>query len=106
MGELGTIPPVTTVRLKILKDFCNKFTVPDHKLDEMIHAIKANEQKRIFEEWLTQHRGLLFKVVRAYAFNPHDQDDLFQEGHAKWLPFQFHPVNRQIRVAAVGNLQH
>ena len=45
----------------------------------MIHAMKPNEQKRIFEEWLTQHRGLLFKVVRAYAFKPHDQDDLFQE---------------------------
>jgi len=45
----------------------------------MTDAMKANEQKRIFEEWLTQHRGLLFKVVRAYAFNPHGQDDLFRE---------------------------
>ena len=41
--------------------------------------MKPNEQQRIFEEWLAEHRGLLFKVVRAYAFNPHDQDDLFQE---------------------------
>ena len=45
----------------------------------MIHTMKPNEQQRIFEEWLTQHRGLLFKVLRAYAFTPHDQDDLFQE---------------------------
>ena len=37
------------------------------------------EQKRIFDEWLNRHKGLFFKVVRAYAFNPHDQDDLFQE---------------------------
>lgn len=37
------------------------------------------EQQRIFDEWLTQHRGLLFKVVRVYAFTLHDQDDLFQE---------------------------
>lgn len=36
-------------------------------------------QRRIFDDWLTRHRGLLFKVVRAYAFTPHDQDDLFQE---------------------------
>ena len=41
--------------------------------------MKPNEQQRIFEKWLAQHKGLLFKVVRAYAFNSHDQDDLFQE---------------------------
>lgn len=37
------------------------------------------EQRRIFEEWLTTHRGIFFKIVRAYAFTPADQDDLFQE---------------------------
>ena len=36
-------------------------------------------QKQTFDEWLARHRGLIFKVVRAYAFTPHDQDDLFQE---------------------------
>jgi len=36
-------------------------------------------QQDIFSEWLTQHKGLLFKVVRAYAFNQADRDDLFQE---------------------------
>jgi RNA polymerase sigma-70 factor (ECF subfamily) len=36
-------------------------------------------QRRIFEAWLSRHRGLLFKVVRAYTFTSHDQDDLFQE---------------------------
>ena len=41
--------------------------------------MKPSEQQRIFEEWLAQHKGLIFKVVRAYAFNSHDQDDLFQE---------------------------
>ncbi len=38
-----------------------------------------NEQMRIFDDWLANHKGILFKIVRAYAFNPHDQDDLFQE---------------------------
>ena len=38
-----------------------------------------DEQQRIFDEWLGEHRGLFFKVVRAYAFTSHDQDDLFQE---------------------------
>ncbi len=36
-------------------------------------------QKQIFDEWLSQHKGIMFKIIRAYAFNPHDQDDLFQE---------------------------
>ena len=37
------------------------------------------EQKHIFEKWLGQHKGLIFKIVRAYAFTAMDQDDLFQE---------------------------
>lgn len=37
------------------------------------------EQKQIFEDWLSQHKGLIFKIVRAYAFTVADQDDLFQE---------------------------
>lgn len=38
-----------------------------------------DEQMRIFDEWLSRHKGLLLKVVLAYAFTPHDKDDLFQE---------------------------
>ncbi|MBI1177837.1 sigma-70 family RNA polymerase sigma factor [bacterium] len=41
--------------------------------------MERNEQQRIFDGWLDEHRGLFFKVVRAYAFNQHDQEDLFQE---------------------------
>jgi RNA polymerase sigma-70 factor (ECF subfamily) len=37
------------------------------------------EQKQIFDDWLQRHKGILFKIVRAYAFNAYDQDDLFQE---------------------------
>jgi RNA polymerase sigma-70 factor, ECF subfamily len=36
-------------------------------------------RQKLFDDWLTRHRGLLFKVVRAYAFTAHDQEDLFQE---------------------------
>lgn len=39
----------------------------------------ANEQEEIFKDWLGQYKGLLFKVVRAYADTPMDMDDLFQE---------------------------
>ena len=38
-----------------------------------------NEQMQIFDMWIIEHRGLFFKVVRSFAFNPHDQEDLFQE---------------------------
>lgn len=41
--------------------------------------MKPKEQHQIFDHWLEKHRALLFKVVRAYAFNAGDQDDLFQE---------------------------
>ena len=41
--------------------------------------MSAAEQKRIFDRWLNDHKGIFFKIVRSYAFTPHDQDDLFQE---------------------------
>lgn len=41
--------------------------------------VTEKEQQHIFESWLSQHKGLLFKIVRSYAFTAMDQDDLFQE---------------------------
>jgi RNA polymerase sigma-70 factor (ECF subfamily) len=38
-----------------------------------------NERDRIFNDWLTSHKGILFKVVHAYAFEHADRQDLFQE---------------------------
>jgi RNA polymerase sigma-70 factor (ECF subfamily) len=32
-----------------------------------------------FRQWLSEHTGLLLKVVRSFAEGPADQDDLFQE---------------------------
>jgi RNA polymerase sigma-70 factor (ECF subfamily) len=37
------------------------------------------ERDRIFGEWLSGHKGILFKVVHAYAFEHADRQDLFQE---------------------------
>ena len=37
------------------------------------------EQQQIFEDWLSQHKALIFKIVRAYTFTIMEQDDLFQE---------------------------
>lgn len=37
------------------------------------------QQNEIFNSWLKQHQGILFKIVRAYAFNHQDQEDIFQD---------------------------
>ncbi|SNT24844.1 RNA polymerase sigma-70 factor, ECF subfamily [Ekhidna lutea] len=41
--------------------------------------MKESEQRKIFNEWLDEHRALLFKVIRSYAFTTEDQNDLFQD---------------------------
>jgi len=38
-----------------------------------------SERDRIFGDWLAAHKGTLFKVVRAYACEHADREDLFQE---------------------------
>ena len=38
-----------------------------------------SERDRIFGDWLAAHTGTLFKVVRAYACEHADRQDLFQE---------------------------
>lgn len=38
-----------------------------------------DKQHALFDAWLRVHKGVLFKVVRAYAFTPEDRDDLFQD---------------------------
>jgi RNA polymerase sigma-70 factor (ECF subfamily) len=42
-------------------------------------AMRDSERERIFSVWLAGHKGILFKVVRAYAFKHADRQDLFQE---------------------------
>ena len=41
--------------------------------------MQDTERDRIFGEWLASHKGILFKVVHAYAFEHADRQDLFQE---------------------------
>ena len=41
--------------------------------------MQHHDQQRMFDQWLKSHQGLFFKVVRAYAVTPQDQEDLFQE---------------------------
>ena len=41
--------------------------------------MQQDKQREIFNNWLKTHKGLLFKVVRAYGHTVDDRDDLFQE---------------------------
>ena len=38
-----------------------------------------DEQHRIFDRWIDQHKGLVFKVVHASTMTPEDRNDLFQD---------------------------
>ncbi len=38
-----------------------------------------SEQHTVFTNWLHEHRGILFKIVRSYTSVQEDQEDLFQE---------------------------
>jgi RNA polymerase sigma-70 factor (ECF subfamily) len=42
-------------------------------------AMLDSERDRIFGDWLAAYKGIFFKVVRAYAFEHADRQDLFQE---------------------------
>lgn len=39
----------------------------------------ALERETLFRQWIEEYGRIIFKLVRAYAVEPHDQDDLFQE---------------------------
>jgi RNA polymerase sigma-70 factor (ECF subfamily) len=41
--------------------------------------VLESERDRIFNEWLAGHKGILFKVAHAYAFEHADRQDLFQD---------------------------
>jgi RNA polymerase sigma-70 factor (ECF subfamily) len=45
-----------------------------------------HEQETLFRRWLADHTGLMWKVVRAFAATPEDQEDLLQEVALKlWM---------------------
>jgi len=41
--------------------------------------VTENEQNTIFDAWIQQHKGLIFKALRAYTINKAEAEDLFQE---------------------------
>lgn len=41
--------------------------------------VTVDEQKSIFESWLSRYKGMIFKIIWAYGKTPMDREDLFQE---------------------------
>lgn len=41
--------------------------------------MQNEEQNAVLSQWLSRHRGLLFKVARSFTNDGHDRDDLIQE---------------------------
>jgi RNA polymerase sigma-70 factor, ECF subfamily len=41
--------------------------------------VSEKEHHEIFEHWLQQYKGLIFKIVKSYADTGADQQDLFQD---------------------------
>ena len=39
----------------------------------------AADTEKTFKKWLDDHKGLILKVLRSFAENTQDQDDLFQD---------------------------
>ncbi len=41
--------------------------------------MKEKEQRRIFDDWISDYKALFFKIIRVYATQNEDQNDLFQD---------------------------
>jgi RNA polymerase sigma-70 factor (ECF subfamily) len=41
--------------------------------------MSAAAQEALFRSWLSDHLGLMLKVVRSFSDTPEDQEDLLQE---------------------------
>ena len=39
----------------------------------------TDEQEQRFSSWIRQYRGVMFRVIRSYAADAREQEDLFQE---------------------------
>lgn len=48
-------------------------------LTSVVEDMQEIQQQTLFKELLAKHRGLVFKVIRSFASQPSDQDDLLQE---------------------------
>lgn len=45
----------------------------------VVEGMQEVQQQTLFKELMAKHKGLLFKVIRSFASEPSDQDDLLQE---------------------------
>ncbi len=60
--------------------------------------MKKQEQQQLFQEVIEQHKGVLFKVARAYCQNEDDRQDLIQEIMIQiWQ--SIHKYNNQFKIS-------
>jgi RNA polymerase sigma-70 factor (ECF subfamily) len=60
--------------------------------------MKKQEQQQLFQEVIEQHKGVLFKVARAYCQNEDDRQDLIQEMMIQiWQ--SIHKYNNQFKIS-------
>lgn len=58
---------------------------------------QKDEQKKLFEKVIEEHKGIVFKVARTYCPDEHDRPDLVQEILIQlWL--SFHKYNERYRL--------
>ena len=85
-----------------------------------------DERRRLFRKWLEERRGIVYKVIRAFAADREDQRDLFQEialqlwrstavfrsggGESTWVykvalntAMVYHRINNRHRVASIDD---
>jgi len=60
--------------------------------------MEKQEQQQLFQEIIEQHKGILFKVARAYCQNEDDRQDLIQEMMIQiWQ--SIHKYNNQFKMS-------
>jgi RNA polymerase sigma-70 factor (ECF subfamily) len=60
--------------------------------------MREKEQRQYFQEIIVQHKGILYKVARAYCQNEDDRQDLFQEMMIQiWK--SIHRYDKQLKIS-------
>jgi RNA polymerase sigma-70 factor (ECF subfamily) len=63
-----------------LKIFCKEsLGTVTYWLKKEALSVTADLRESLFRQWLEEHKGLVFRVVRAYAVGPEQQEELLQD---------------------------
>lgn len=68
----------------------------NNKVNHLIFIVEGSEKKKAFLAVIEGHKGIIYKVANAYAFNHEDRDDLVQEVFLQ-LWFSFDKYNSEYK---------